>query len=222
MAMTVFVRKARSAMIRLRRNVVSARFGASPDQVYRDAFYDGGGFAATDNTAAVIVPYVLERFAPSSVLDLGCGMGNYLSLFADAGCRVFGLEGSAAGLNRISSRVFAMQYDLRLPLNINQTFDLVMSIEVAEHIPRRYSRNLVRSLCKHSNGLVLFAAAPPGTPGDDHINCRDRRFWDHLFSEHGYRFDQRESEQLSELATKAGVARWFQEWAYFYTLTGRK
>ena len=47
-------RKVRSAGIRLRRFLVSARFGASPSTVYKDAYYDDGGFAKTESTAGVI------------------------------------------------------------------------------------------------------------------------------------------------------------------------
>lgn len=221
MSPNILLRKVRSAVVRLRRNVVSARFGASPDQIYGDKFYDGGGFAATDHTAVVMVPYLLQRFAPKSVLDLGCGMGNYLKLFAKAGCRVVGLEGSASGLKRVPESVLAIQYDLRKPLVINQTFDLVMSVEVAEHLPKKYSRTLVGSLCRHSKGLVLFTAAPPGTPGDDHINCQAREFWDGLFLERGFVFDQEESQRMMSFARSSGVAQWFNEWAYIYSTRER-
>lgn len=217
MSTNIVLRKARSAFIRLRRNIVSARFGASPDAVYTAAFYDGGGFARTDETAAAIASYLIQRFNPRSVLDLGCGMGHYLQYFAANGCRAVGVEGSAAGLARIPDTVLAMQHDLRKPLIVNQRFDLVMSVEVAEHVPKKYSRTLVRSLCRHSNGLIVFTAAPPGTPGDDHINCRERSFWDSLFEEQGFTFNQDESRSMAEFARAGGVARWFQDWAYIYS-----
>lgn len=200
MVLNMLFPKARSAVVRLRRNVISARFGASPDQIYGDMFYGGGGFAATDDTADVMVPYLLQRFAPQSVLDPGCGMGNYLKLFANAECRVVGLEGSVAGLRRMPDSILAMRHDLRKPLVINQRFDLVMSIEVAEHIPKKHSRTLVGSLCAHSKGLVLFTAAPLGTPGDDHINCRERPFFDRVFLERGFELDQEESRQMMNFA----------------------
>lgn len=217
MNMKVLLRKARSAAVRLRRTVVSARFGASPDQVYGNTFFDGGGFVGTEETARAMSGYLFHRFTPASVLDLGCGMGNYLRHFAENGCRAVGLEGSAAGLGRIAKSVIAIQHDLRRPVLFNQRFDLVMSIEVAEHVPKRHSRTLVESLCRNSNGLIVFTAAPPGTPGDDHINCRDRSFWDALFAERKFLFEQDETRLLREFATSAGVARWFQEWAYVYT-----
>lgn len=213
------IRKLRSAAFRFRRFVVSARFGAPPEQVYGDAFYDGPGFAGTDETASAIVGYLQERYGPASVLDLGCGTGNYLRYFAARGCEVLGIEGSPAGLARVPDSVLALQFDLRAPLRINRKFDLVMSIEVAEHIPGRHARNLVASICRHAGGMVLFTAAPPGTPGDDHVNCRDRAYWDELFAERGFAFDAEQSRRLMEFGQAAGAARWFCEWAFIYVQT---
>lgn len=214
--MYIVLRKARSALIRLRSFLVSARFGVSPDTVYRDSFYDGGGFARTEKTALAITSYLFERFQPMSVLDLGCGMGNYLKCFATKGCNVVGIEGSSAGIGRVHQSVLAIQHDLRKTLIINQTFDLVMSVEVAEHIPKKYSKNLVASICRHARGLVVFTAAPPGIPGDDHINCQDRNFWDRLFAEHGFTFDAEKSAELAQHASQEGTAEWFQKWAFVY------
>ncbi len=55
-------RKFKSAVVRLRRFLVSARFGASPDMVYGDGFYEGGGFSKTDETAKAITSYIFKRY----------------------------------------------------------------------------------------------------------------------------------------------------------------
>ena len=164
MATNIVLRKARSALVRIRRYIVSARFGASPDQVYRDAFYDGGGFNRTEDTAAAIVSYLYQRFEPTSVLDLGCGMGHYLSHFGARGCRTLGFEGSINGLNRIPDTVTAVQHDLRLALVVNQQFDLVMSIEVAEHLPKKVQSHtcaIAVSTFERTDRLYRCAARAP-------------------------------------------------------------
>lgn len=219
--MHIIMRKSRSAFTRIRKYFVSAKFGASPDTVYKNSFYDDGGFARTEKTATCITSYLFERFQPASVLDLGCGMGNYLKHFADKGCKVVGVEGSSDALTRVPKSVLAVQHDLRQPLFINQKFDLVMSVEVAEHIPSRYSKNLVNSICRHAQNLVVFTAAPPGTPGEDHINCRDRNFWDILFKENGFSFDEGKSAELAQYATKEDTAEWFQKRAFVYVAATR-
>jgi len=214
--MNVLLRKARSAYIRARRFVVSARFGASPDTVYGDEFYTDGGFSETDRTAKLVTSYLMEKYAPDSVFDVGCGMGNYLTYFAAAGCFVFGIDGSSSGVARVPQTVLAIQHDLRTPFVSNRRFDLVMSIEVAEHLPNRSAATLVRSICESACGLVLFTAAPPGTPGTDHINCRPRTYWDKYFNAHDFAHDEAATSELRRVAREGDVATWFKEWAYIY------
>lgn len=214
--MLVVVRKTRSAFIRLHRFLVSARFGASPDTIYGDDFYDDGGFSKTEETAASITSYIAGKYHPRSVLDVGCGMGNYLAYFAKDGCETLGVEGSQAAIRRVPETVLAIQHDLRKPLRVNRKFDLVMSVEVAEHIPRKYSETLVDAICNHARDLVVFTAAPPGTPGNDHVNCRDREFWDDLFGHRGFSFNAGETQELIQHARVSKTADWFQRWAYVY------
>ncbi len=169
----VLFRKTRSALFRFKQFVHSARFGFSPDQIYDASFYDSSGFAKTPYTAEKIASYLFERYQPTSVMDFGCGTGNYLIQFAQKGCQVLGVEGSQAGIQRVPESVTAIHFDLREPLLTNKRFDLVMSIEVAEHIPHKYSSVLVASICRHAKELIVFTAAPPNAPGEDHINSKN-------------------------------------------------
>ncbi|MCA9789386.1 MAG: hypothetical protein KC462_06410, partial [Cyanobacteria bacterium HKST-UBA05] len=63
------------------------------------------------------------------------------------------------------------------PIRFNQTFDLAMCVEIAEHIPNRCSRQLVKTLTKASD-TVFFTAAPPGQGGVGHINEQPQAFWE--------------------------------------------
>ena len=215
--MFIIRRKIRSAFIRLRRFVVSGRFGASPDTVYGDVFYDDGGFEKTQATAVSITAYLMRRYNPTSVLDVGCGMGNYLACFAEYGCAAVGVEGSSYGIARVPGTVLAIQHDLRTRLLMNKKFDLVMCVEVAEHVSRKYSEVLVDSICTHAKHMVLFTAAPPGTPGTDHINCQPREFWDKLFLKHGFTVDEQGTAELVKHAVASDTAVWFKKWAYIYS-----
>ena len=91
----VVLRKIRSAGIRLRAFVISQQYGFTPDNLYDDAFYDGSGFAKTENAAEKIGNFLVEKYKPKSVLDIGCGQGNYLKYFAQSGCLAIGCDGSS-------------------------------------------------------------------------------------------------------------------------------
>jgi hypothetical protein len=64
-------------------------------------------------------------------------------------------------------------------------FDLCLCIEVAEHLPARSARPLVRGLTGLSD-VVVFTAATPGQGGAHHINLRPRSFWSALFDGEGF------------------------------------
>jgi hypothetical protein len=45
---------------------------------------------------------------------------------------------------------------------LDRRFDLVQSLEVAEHITPAASEAFVEDLARHAERFVLFSAAPPG------------------------------------------------------------
>src|SRR5690606_41065311 len=75
-----------------------------------------------------------------------------------------------------------MEWDLRHPFDLGRGFDLVICLEVAEHLPESSAADLVDSLCRHSN-RILFSAAIPGQGGQNHLNEQWSEYWQaHLLS----------------------------------------
>jgi hypothetical protein len=70
--------------------------------------------------------------------------------------------------------------DLARPLTLNRQFDLVQSLEVAEHLPETAADQFVDSLVRHGR-LVLFSAATPGQGGENHINEQPWEYWREKF-----------------------------------------
>ena len=213
---SVIKRKFFSALFRIRRFFVSQRFGISPDLIYGHDFYDGGGFSKTRESAEKIAVFFQEIFSPARILDIGCGPGEYLRAFSNLGIEAVGCDGASNGVRRVSSAALAFVHDLRKPLVFNKKFDLVMCIEVAEHLPKSSSATLVGSICENSNDVIVFTAAPPGCPGDDHINCQPIQFWSELFLSHGFQIDESMTEQLRTYAAANDLAQWWQGWSYVF------
>jgi len=143
----------------------------------------GGSFSS----AEVVVPFVINLLNPKSVVDVGCGVGTWLSVFKKMGVdEILGLDGKWVDqeMLRIPSLNFCA-CDLAVPQYFNRTFDLAMSVEVAEHLPESAASILVKTLTSLSN-VVLFAAAVPGQAGLNHINCQWPEYWAKLFEENGY------------------------------------
>jgi hypothetical protein len=81
-----------------------------------------------------------------------------------------------------------VEHDLRESVTITRTFDLAVSLEVAEHLPPERGEGFVEDLCRLAP-VVLFSAAVPGQ-GDPkhtgHLNERWQSYWASLFHERGY------------------------------------
>jgi SAM-dependent methyltransferase len=122
----------------------------------------------------------------STALDVGCGVGTWVAELCDRGIDAIGVDGDYVDtrLLQIPQERFAA-YDLRNPLDFGRQFDLVISVEVIEHIEPFYETQFVESLTRHAD-LVLFSGAIPGQGGAHHVNERWPSHWTALFAEQGY------------------------------------
>ena len=137
-------------------------------------------------SARRIVPLLVDLLHPRHVVDVGCGIGTWLTAFREAGVEdVWGIDGNTAGqMLEIDSARFLVR-DLTRLVPLDRTFDLVLSLEVAEHLPERSGAAFVESLTR-LGPVVVFSAAIPGQGGTHHVNEQWPDYWATLFGERGY------------------------------------
>jgi 2-polyprenyl-3-methyl-5-hydroxy-6-metoxy-1,4-benzoquinol methylase len=139
--------------------------------------------ATTLTSAERIVGELLNLFPDtSSVVDIGCGVGTFLSVFKEKGIKqVLGLDGSWVDpeLLQISSDEF-QELDLESPIQLNRKFDMAICLEVAEHISAAKAVDFVAYLCELSE-VVIFSAAIPAQGGNGHVNEQWQTYWAEIF-----------------------------------------
>jgi len=138
-------------------------------------------------SAEAIVPLVMGLLHPRSVIDVGCGDGTWLSVFRQFGAReILGIDREyvTGEILEIPEKEF-LPHDLRLPLSVDREFHLVLSLEVAEHLPPECAETFVDSLT-HLGPAVLFSAAIPFQGGTDHVNEQWPDYWVELFGKKGF------------------------------------
>ena len=154
--------------------------------LYTNSFFESHSDGSA-SSARVILPILCEWIQFQNVVDVGCGIGNWLSVFVEKGISdVVGVDGSYVDrqMLQIERRCF-VEHDLTLPLRLERRFELAMCLEVAEHLPEASANTLVESLVGLSD-QILFSAAIPGQPGTGHINLQWQSYWIGKFKNHGY------------------------------------
>jgi SAM-dependent methyltransferase len=154
--------------------------------LYNEHFFDNIR-TGSHRSAEEIVPLIMDLLHPRSVLDVGCGVGAWLEVFRQHGVDdIFGVDGSYVETQtlEIPAHCFAA-HDLTQPLSLSRPFDLVMSLEVAEHLPHTSAETFIASLTR-LGPAVLFSAAIPFQGGTHHVNEQWPEYWAAYFQRHDY------------------------------------
>ncbi|MFN3306371.1 MAG: class I SAM-dependent methyltransferase [Candidatus Kapaibacteriota bacterium] len=143
----------------------------------------------TDSLRAAyqIVPYIIKLLKPKSVVDVGCGTGEFLYVFEEMGVSDYlGIDGDwvLRQRMRIPKEKF-IPMNLEEPRKLSRTYDLAISLEVAEHLSSEAAERFVKFLVSLSD-YVLFSAAIPFQGGLNHINEQWPDYWFKLFGKHNF------------------------------------
>jgi SAM-dependent methyltransferase len=162
------------------------------DDIYDESFYEEWNEPRIKQEYSAMAEEIIRFFNPSSALDVGCGSGNLMNELKVRGINIKGLEYSTVGIKiclerGLDVKKFNLEKDR---LEDDSTFDVVISTEVAEHLPESCADPYVDLLCKSSERVVVFTAAPPGQGGKDHVNEQPNEYWINKFTQRGFTFDE--------------------------------
>jgi 2-polyprenyl-3-methyl-5-hydroxy-6-metoxy-1,4-benzoquinol methylase len=110
----------------------------------------------------LVLQYLRSDPSIKTVLDVGCGDGNFSNSIAEAGYKVYGIDLSEGGIRRAaerypncSFRIGSAYADYSTLFAEAKTFDAIISVEVIEHLydPRQFTKRLLESV--RAQGLVI-------------------------------------------------------------------
>lgn len=128
---------------------------------------------------------IVADVAPGRVLDAGCAMGFLVETLRDRGVDAWGIDISAFAIEQVYApvkpycRVGSVTDDLGGP------WDLIVSIEVAEHMPIRDAETAIANMCARTND-VLFSSSPVDYREPTHVNVHPPEYWAEQFARHGF------------------------------------
>lgn len=136
-----------------------------------------------------IAQKIVDDLHPKTVLDAGCAMGHLVAALRDLGVEAYGVDISEYAVSRARAdiRQFCKTGSLadEFPAGLPKHYDLVVSIEVLEHLYEENGKKAIHNLCKLSD-QVLFSSTPDDFAERTHVNVQQREYWARLFFENGF------------------------------------
>lgn len=131
---------------------------------------------------------IVRDFHPQTVLDAGCAMGFLVEALRDRGVQAEGIDVSEYALSQARDDVkpFLRHASLAEPLIRN--YDLIVTIEVLEHLTAPDAGAAVANLCARTD-RVLFSSTPEGYGEPSHLNVRGPEYWAEMFARSGFMHD---------------------------------
>ena len=108
------------------------------------------------------------------LLDLGCGMADYSKHFSRFGIQCDAYDGNpntkelTGGIGQV--------LDLSKQIDLGCSYDVVLSLEVGEHIPATNEQKFIDNICNHATSMIILSWAVPGQAGDGHVNCQSNEY----------------------------------------------
>ena len=135
-----------------------------------------------------IADHIVSEIRPKRVLDVGCAKGFLVEALRDRGVDAFGIDVSeyAIGEVRPDIRPYCRVASAVDPFD--RTYDLVVCIEVLEHLSEVEGRSAIANICRSTND-VLFSSTPDDVVEPTHVNVRPRSWWIERFAEHSFQLD---------------------------------
>jgi SAM-dependent methyltransferase len=158
-------------------------------ELYGPDFFDAMAPVSLSSARAVW-PLLLSLLGrPRSVVDFGCGPAAWLAALHELvpNAELVGVDHpGAVDHPMLIQRAEFIGADLTKSIDLERSFDLCLSLEVAEHLPETAAGIFVETLTRHADSIV-FSAAIPAQGGTGHLNEQWPTYWRQLFAQHGFR-----------------------------------
>ena len=133
----------------------------------------------------LIADGIVARIQPTRVLDAGCAFGLLVEALRERGVEAFGVDISEYAIANVPEpmRAFCRVGSIADPFP--DCYDLIVSIEVLEHMAPADADAAVANFCGHADDL-LFSSTPTDFREPTHVNLRTSEVWAEQFARLGF------------------------------------
>ena len=132
-----------------------------------------------------IADRLIADIAPKTMLDAGCAIGLLVEAMRQRGVDATGIDLSSYAIGRVDepTRPYCVQGSIAD--EFPRRYDLIVTIEVLEHMPARTAEAAIANLCRHTDDVV-FSSSPLDYKEPTHINVHPPEYWAEAFARHGF------------------------------------
>lgn len=137
----------------------------------------------------LIQPVALSQ--KNKVLDVGCGVGNFVWALRKFNIQAYGIDPSYAAKPFCKVPKYCDYKDTGVLPYDNNKFDLVYTHEVLEHINLRLMETLLSEMWRVSKGTMIHVVGIKNlgkivTEDPTHLIIEDEKWWERKFEQLGY------------------------------------
>lgn len=169
------------------------------DQIYNSYFFTdfyekngGGNYEEKEQWMPFfygIADEIIKRYNPKTVLDAGCAMGYLVEALRDRGVEAYGIDISEYAIHAVRKdiRPFCAVNSITesIPYTFPQKFDLIITIEVLEHLFPEDSAIAIANLCQYTD-MIIFSSTPSDIEDRTHVNVQQREYWARIFAKNNF------------------------------------
>ena len=130
---------------------------------------------------------VADRIAenkPARVLDAGCAMGLLVEALVERGIDAHGIDISEYAISQAAPAIRDRVRVGSLTTPLDARYDLIVCIEVLEHMPPSDARIALANLCAHADDII-FSSSPTDFGETTHVNVQPPEAWAEAFAREG-------------------------------------
>ncbi len=132
-----------------------------------------------------IADRVITDFNPRSVLDAGCAKGFLVEGFRRRGVEAWGIDLSEFAIQSVHSDIKDYCFAGSITQPLPRSYDLIISIEVVEHMPTEEAVRAIENLCQYSDN-ILISTSPYDYKEATHMNVHPPDYWARQFARFGF------------------------------------